>query len=38
MDLPLMHKKHDVTSVIVDRVTKSAHFVPIQVDYPYEKL
>src|ERR1051325_3759976 len=28
---------HDAVWVIVDRLTKSAHFVPILMDYPMEK-
>ena len=31
--LPLMQKKHDLVWVIVDRLTKSTHFVPVGIDY-----
>ena len=30
---PLTQKKHDLVWVIVDRLTKSAHFLPVWVDY-----
>ncbi len=36
--LPLTQKKHDAIWVIVDRLTKSAHFLPIRIDYSLEKL
>ena len=31
--LPLTQKKHDVIWVIIDRLTKSTHFVPVRMDY-----
>ena len=31
--LPLMQRKHDAISVIIDRLMKSAHFVLVQMDY-----
>ena len=31
--LPLMQKKHDSVWVIVDRLTKLAHFVAVRIDY-----
>ena len=31
--LPLMQKKHDSVWVIVDRLTMSAYFVPVRIDY-----
>ena len=36
--LPLTSKKHDSIWVIVDRLTKSAHFLPIRKDYSVETL
>ena len=36
--LPLMQKKHDSVLVIVDRLTKSAHFVPVKIDYSMDQL
>ena len=35
---PLTQKKHDAIWVIVDRLTKSAHFLPIQLDYSMDRL
>ena len=35
---PLSQKKHDVIWVIVDRLTKSAHFLPIRLDYSMDRL
>jgi hypothetical protein len=31
--LPPTVKNHDSIWVIVDRLTKSAHFIPVQADY-----
>ncbi|KAA3488226.1 Gag protease polyprotein [Gossypium australe] len=36
--LPLTPKKKDVVWVVVDRLTKSANFIPVQVDYLLDKL
>ena len=36
--LPRTFRKHDVVWVIVDRLTKSAHFLPIQQGDPLDKL
>lgn len=36
--LPMTPKKKDSVWVIVDRLTKSAHFIPVRVDYSLEKL
>ena len=36
--LPLMQKKHDSVWVIVDRLTKSSHFVPVMIDYSKDQL
>ena len=35
---PLTQKKHDSVWVIVDRLTKSAHFLLVQVDYSMDRL
>ena len=34
---PLTQKKHNAVWVIVDRLTKSAHFLPIQFDYSMDR-
>jgi len=36
--LPLTRKKHDAAWVIVDRLTNSAHFLPVRTDYSLERL
>ncbi|KAA3470452.1 DNA/RNA polymerases superfamily protein [Gossypium australe] len=36
--LPLTPSKKDSVWVIVDRLTKSAHFIPVRVDYSLQKL
>ena len=36
--LPLTKKKHDSVWVIVDRLTKSAHFLPVRTNYSLDKL
>ena len=36
--LPKMMGKYDSIWVIVDRLTKSAHFIPVKVNYNAEKL
>ena len=36
--LPRTSKGYDVIWVIIDRLTKSAHFLPIKVTYTLEKL
>ena len=38
MGLPRTPSGYDAIWVIVDRLTKSAHFLPIQTNYPLEKL
>ncbi|KAJ9178719.1 hypothetical protein P3X46_010579, partial [Hevea brasiliensis] len=37
-DFPLTRKKHDAVWVMVDRLTKSAHFLPVRTDYSLEML
>ena len=36
--LPRTQRQHDVIWVIVDRLTKSAHFLPVNVEDSLEKL
>ena len=36
--LPLTGRRHDSVWVIVDRLTKSAHFLPVRTDYSLDKL
>ena len=36
--LPLTGGKHDSVWVVVDRLTKSAHFLPVRIDYSLDKL
>ncbi|GJT75355.1 putative reverse transcriptase domain-containing protein [Tanacetum coccineum] len=38
MKLPRTSSRHDAIWVIVDRLTKSAHFLPIREDYKMERL
>ena len=38
MDLVIGLPRHDAVWVIVDRLTKSAHFLPIQTIYSLDKL
>ena len=35
---PLTQKKHDSVWVIVDRLTKPTHFVPVRLDYSMDQL
>ena len=35
---PLPQQKHDYIWVIVDRLTKSAHFIPVRIDYFMDRL
>ena len=37
-DFPLTQKKHDSVWVIVDRLTKSAHFLTVRLDYSMDWL
>ena len=36
--LPLTQQKHDYVWVIVDKLTKSAHFIPVRIDYSMGRL
>ena len=36
--LPRSSQGHDAIWVVVDRLTKSAHFLPIQINYSMDKL
>ena len=36
--LPLTQRKHDAIWVIIDRLTKWAHFVPVRMDYSMDRL
>ena len=36
--LPLTRRKHDSLWVVVNRLTKSAHFLPVRTDYSLDKL
>ena len=35
---PLMQRKHDVIWVIIDRLTKSDHFLTVRMDYSMDRL
>ena len=37
-DFPLTQKKHDSVWVIIDKLTKSAHFLPVLLDYSMDRL
>ena len=36
--LPLIKRKHDSVWVMVDQLTKSAHFLLVRTDYSFDKL
>ena len=35
---PLTQQKHDSVWVIIDRIKKSAHFIPVRIDYSMDRL
>ena len=35
---PFTQHKHDLVWVIVDKLTKSAHFIPVRMDYSMDRL
>ena len=35
---PLRQKKHDYVWVIADKLTKSAHLIPVRIDYSMDRL
>ena len=35
---PLTQQKHDSVWVIIDKLTKSAHFIPVRMDYSMDRL
>ena len=35
---PLTQQKHDSVWVIVDKLTKSTHFLPVRIDYSMDRL
>ena len=37
-DFPLTQRKHVAVWVIVERFTKSAHFLPVRLDYSMDRL
>ena len=36
--LPLTQQKHDSVWVIIDKLTKLAHFIPVRIDYSMDRL
>ena len=36
--LPLIGRKNDSVWIVVDQFTKSAHFLPVRIDYSLDKL
>ena len=35
---PLTQREHDLVWVIVDKLTKSSHFLPVRLDYSMDRL
>ena len=38
VELPVTGRKHDLVWVVVGRLTKSAHFLPVRTNYSLDKL
>ena len=38
VELPVTGRKHDSVWIVVDRLTKSAHFLPVRTDYSLDTL
>ena len=38
LGFPLTQHKHDSVWVIVDKLTKLAHFIPVRMDYSMDRL
>ena len=38
LGLPLIRRKHDSVWVVVDRLTKTTHCLPVRTDYSLDKL
>ena len=36
--LPMPGRKHDSVWVVVDQLTRSAHFLPVRTDYSLDKM
>ena len=38
VELPVIGRKHDLVWVVVDRLTKSTHFLPVRTNYSLDML
>ena len=38
VELPLTGRKHDLVWVVIDRLTKTYHFLPVRTNYSLKKL
>ena len=38
LGFPLTQHKHDSVWVIIDKLTKSAHFIPVRMDYSMDRI